>query len=179
MSEDKFKICPYCAEQVKAAAKVCPRCRQWLCIFSLRNPATLISATALCFFLLMTYLILGVHRAFDLGMDFSPYRNQISVVESRMDLGTILRNNINEPCVYVVAVITNQTDKAWRGVDVEARFFDKAGKLIDVGQGQYYDTLYPQTDGALRIKAGMLRPVTDYDSYKLYIGSAADPHSRF
>src|SRR5271155_365334 len=43
--------------------------------------------------------------------------------------------NNSQPHGYVVAVISNQTDVAWSRVEFDARFFNKAGALIDVGRG--------------------------------------------
>jgi hypothetical protein len=175
MNEEKFKTCRYCAEQVKAAAKVCPRCRQWLSIFSLRNPGVLIATVALCGLCLIIGFFIKTQELINPGVDFFPYRNQIPIVESHLEFGT----NYNRPSVYVVAVITNQTDVAWSGVEFDARFFNKAGALIDVGRGGYYWTLYPKMNAAIKIDANTLHPLMDYDSYKLYIGSAHDARLRF
>jgi hypothetical protein len=176
MNEENLKTCRYCAEQIKATAKICPRCRQWLSVFSLRNVSILIVMTWIWTFYLMIGLVVTVHRWVNPGTNFAPYRSQIAIVESRMCCWT---NKENALFVSVIAVVTNQTDMAWRETEIDARFFDKAGTLIDIGRGEYYDTLYPKTDGAIRINAGMLRPLADYDSYKIYIGSAKDSNSRF
>jgi hypothetical protein len=176
MNQENAKTCRYCGEQVKAIAKVCPRCRQWLSPFSFRNPGILIGLTCIWCFLLLVFFVIGLHKMINPGMDFAPYRNQISVVESHMFFGT---NMQAAPFTSVVTLITNQSDKEWKGIELEARFFDKTGALIDVGRGEYYETLYPKTDGAIRINASMLRAVTNYDSYKIYVGGARDVHSRF
>ena len=176
MAEENIKTCRYCGEKVKPAAKVCPHCRQWLSVFSFRNLSFLIVVTWFWIFFLLISLVVHLHATFGPGIDFSPYRNQVSVVESGMYFRT---NATHAPLVSVIAVVTNRTDIAWDGIHFEARFFDKTGTLIDVGRGDYYDTLYPKTDGAIRIDASMLHPVTSYDSYKIYIGSAHDVSSRF
>ena len=114
---------------------------------------------------------------FDPGIDFFPYHDQVSVVESHFLSWTNTFSKL--PAISVVAVVTNQSDKAWTGVQLEARYFDKTGKLIDVGRGQYNWTLYPKSDGAVWINSGALCPLADYASYKIYVGGARDAHSRF
>jgi hypothetical protein len=176
MNEEKFKTCRYCAQQVKSAAKICPHCRQWLALLSFRNISVMTAIMLVWMFILEVGLFVLVDRLTNRGIDFAPYRGRISVVQSRMCCCTNLEN---QPEISVVAVITNQTDKEWKEIEFDARYFDKAGKFIDLGRGEYNDTLYPKTDGAIRINATMLFPATNYDSYKIYIGSACDAHSRF
>lgn len=175
MTEQNFKTCRYCGEQIKVAAKICPRCRQWLSLLSWRNPVLLFGSVCLWCLSLFVVLTVSFHRMLDPGTDFSPYRNQITVADSRMIFGT---NMYNKPFAAVVAVVTNQSDMPWKEVEFQARFFDKTGALIDVGRGEYYPTLYPGTDGAIWINTGMLRPFADYASYRIYIGSAEDSHTR-
>ena len=175
MSKDASKICPYCAEQISAAAKVCPRCRQWLSVFSLRNPAA--SAAVICLGVLVCVVgfLMFMQRLFYEGVDFSPYRNDISIVESHMSL----KATSNEKSVHLVVVITNQTDIAWKQIQMDVRFFNKAGKLIDAPQGFEYNPVLPHTESAFRMDFGPNEPLSDYDSYKIEVKYARDAHSRF
>jgi hypothetical protein len=176
MDDQNFKTCRYCSEKIAAGARVCPRCGQWLSIFSLKNP-TVMGVMICIWAALSVYAFnLVLRKNFNPGIDFSAYRNQISVTESHMIFGT---NYENEPIVSIVAMVTNQTDLAWKQIPLEVRFFDKTGRLIDVGERDYFDTLYPKSDGAIRINTEALRPLTDYASYKIYVGGARDAHSRF
>lgn len=176
MSDQNLKTCRYCLEKIAAGARVCPRCGQWLSIRSLKNPVVMAALICLWAALSITALELVMRKNFNPGIDFSPYRNQVFVTESQMRLGT---NYENEGSISIVAMITNQTDLAWKQVPLEVRFFDKAGALIDVGQGDYLNTLYPESEAAIRIDTDALRPLADYASYKIYVGSAHDAHSRF
>lgn len=137
----------------------------------------LIGTTLLFYSFVVACLFAGMRKMFDPGIDFLPYHSRISVVESRFIFGTNAVSKL--PFVGVVAVVTNQSDKPWTDVQLEARYFDKTGKLIDVGHVQYPWTLYPKSDGAVRVSSGALYPFADYASYKIYVGGARDAHSRF
>ena len=60
--------------------------------------------------------------------DFAIYRNEISVVNSRLSQRISSSNLWNT----VVGTLTNHSDIGWKDVGVEAQFFDKSGKMIDV-----------------------------------------------
>lgn len=178
MKDENFKTCRYCAETISTKAKVCPHCRQWLTRLSLRNPTMLLGTICMLIALGMLSFDIDMHESFlGPGADFSPYKNQISITESHMIFGTNYYEKAPE--VSVIAIVTNQTDLAWKEIPFDVRFFDKAGTLVDIGRGQYFDTLYPKSDGAVKIDAASHRPFADYNSYRIYIGSAHDPHSRF
>ena len=176
MNDENSKTCRFCAESVSVNAKVCPHCRQWLTRLSLRNPTILLGAICILIAMGMLAFDIDMHESFlRPGTDFSPYKNQISVTESHMIFGTNYYEKA--PAVSVIAIVTNQTDLAWKEIPLEVRFFDKEGTLVDIGYGLYFDTLYPKSDGAVKIEAASQRPLADYNSYKIYVGSARDPRS--
>lgn len=177
MNDQNLKTCRYCSEKIAADAKVCPRCGQWLSIFSLKNPAVLVAALSVWTILTVTAFDIVIRKHFSPGTDFSPYRSQICVTESHMAFHTNYFEK--ETAVSVIAILTNQTDLAWKDIPLEVRFFDKAGNLVDVGRSYGPRTLYPKSDAAVRIETDALHPLTDYDSYKIYIESAEDARSPF
>ena len=167
------KLCPYCTESVQTKAKVCPHCRQWLSIISLRNPAVFILIFTVSAIVFLVSLVKDFRERINAGVDFSLYRNRISVTESHMTFNS----DEKAPLIYVVIVLTNKSDLAWKDVDMDLRFYDKSGSLIDAMQGWSSGVIYPSGDFAFRVKETPNHPFSDYDSYKIFIRSARDARS--
>jgi hypothetical protein len=174
MNNEVVRICPYCAEQIKPVAKVCPWCHQWLSLFSFRNPGVQLAAFNLCALLLIVGFQVMFNRFTGSGIDFSPYRNEISVVESRMNFKDAGTNSM----VYVVAVITNHTDIAWRQIQYDVRFFNRAGTLIDARTALDSSTILDHGESAFRINVTPSHMLPEYDSYKVFVRAARDNRTR-
>jgi hypothetical protein len=109
------------------------------------------------------------------GKDFSSYRDSISVVESRMNfqsdqLGT---------AIYVVAVLTNKCELAWKSPQLDVRFYNQAGTLIDTVAYSGGGIIYPNGELAIRVKNRPSHAISEYDSCKVFVRSAIDPRTRF
>ena len=169
------KICPYCAEEVMPVAKVCPHCRNWLTVYSLRNPV----AFCVCLFALLLVLIGGmiafVQRAMNPGRDFSPYRDSICIVESQMNF----KPDEYGPAIYVVAVLTNKCELAWKNPQLDFRFCNQSGALIDAAVYSASGVIYPNGELAVRTKIRPSHDVAEYVSCKVFVRSAVDPSIKF
>ena len=169
------KTCPYCAEEVLPAAKVCPHCRNWLSIFSLRNPLAGIVCFCIFFLILVIGLLTSMQRLLNPVRNFSPYRDSISVVESRMNF----QPDAHDPSIYVVVVLTNKSELAWKNPQLDLRFFNQAGVFIDANSYSGGGVVQPHGDMAVRVKCRPCHPIAEYDSCKILVRSAVDPISRF
>ena len=170
-----IRNCPYCTEQINIAAKVCPRCRQWLTALSLRNPAMAAILMCLSMFILIVGLIVSVARLVNPGVGFSDYRDTVSVVESRMSLG---KTDEGIPTVNIIAIITNKSDVAWKDLQFDSRFYNKAATLIDARPYSVSSTILPHSDLAVRIVTKPLKDLSEYETQKVYIRNARDARSR-
>jgi hypothetical protein len=176
---EQTKICPLCAETIKAAAKVCPHCRHWQPRkWSFNNPAFLQSLASLVFAATIFGAIAGLGYFLEhlIGpkRDFTPYQSQITVVSSEASFRVVYSNLT----VSVVGVVTNQSDFAWKNVGLEARLFDKDGKLIDVIQAS--DSSYsgvvilPHAEAGFKIQSKATKNESEYATHKVFVGTAKD-----
>jgi hypothetical protein len=170
------KVCPHCAETIKAAARVCPNCRYWQKTWSLYNPKLL---TALGFVVLMGCgAIMGilVDSITGQGKDFARYRDQIEVVTNAMSYS---RTNV-DPYITTIGLIMNRSEFGWKEVQLEAQYFDASGKLIDTGVSRNFETeLLPHGEAAFRIRILADKPESSYASEKVYVRSAKDGRRLF
>ncbi len=130
------RICPFCAEPIQPAAKVCPRCRQWLTMRSLRNPAILLwthGGLLAAVSIAMGFLIL---RTMDRLQNPKPYYTDfpraLRVVESRMAWAQT-KDGLR---IYLTGILTNHSPVAWSGIEFDCRFFDAKGVMVDAANAR-------------------------------------------
>jgi|SRR5277367_6650384 len=178
MSEtEQTKVCPLCAETIKAVAKVCPHCRYWQKKWSLQNPQTMQSIGAVASLLVITAAVIGLsiflNHLIGPKRDFDQYQNQIAVVNSE----TSFRIAYSNLTVSVVGTVTNQSEFGWRQIGLEAQFFDESGKLIDAIQadGEYrgFDVL-PHAEVAFKIEGKATKKESEYKSTKVFVRTGKD-----
>ena len=173
------RTCPYCAEHIKLEAKVCPRCRQWLTLRSIRNPA--ISIWIYGFPHLAIYVFLGMsiltalNRFENPKPDYTAFVNSLRVMESRMHWA----ETTNGPRIYITGILTNQSKFAWRAIELECRFLDANGRLVDAAHPHVALTIQPHDDAAFRAVTTPSRASNEYTSFKLSVSTARNTKSLF
>lgn len=73
-------------------------------------------------------LVIFAGKMFGPKEQFATYRDEISVISSQFTH----RMSGSNLLIAIVGTVTNRSGIAWKDVGVEAQFFDKSGKLIDV-----------------------------------------------
>lgn len=169
MSEQpETKVCPMCAETIKATAKVCPHCRHWQKRWSLQNPQVWGGIILVFYLVAMGVLGAVVEKIFGAKRDFTPYQSQISVLSSEISHRTSGTNHY----VTVVGIVTNQSELAWKDVNLEAQCFDSAGKLIDVisARGDYGGIpVLGHAEAAFKIETKAAQAEAEYATYKVFV----------
>jgi hypothetical protein len=182
---ESTKVCPHCAEIIKAAAKVCPHCRYWQKKWSLYNPKVL----APFFLVFMTVYCAGIgifmDSMFGPKEQFATYRNDISVIGSQFSqrISTSGCDSNVSMYVTVVGTLTNRSNIAWKDVSVEAQFLDKSGKQFDAitvnADGYRGVVILPHGEAAFKIEGNAARPESDYSAYKVVVRWAKDVEQKF
>lgn len=169
---EQTKVCPLCAETIKAAAKVCPHCRKsqkrWL--FASRFD-WLALATPLVFF--GTIYLLG--NLFIDGRSFTPSRDKFEVLSSQAAVN-VASDYTN---VVVSGVLTNGSDYAWRTGEFEIRFLDASGKLVDVGVSSDGFVVLAHNDHSFSLTLYSMKLIPEHASRRIKILSANDPSAWF
>lgn len=163
-----------CAETIRAAAKVCPHCRQWQTKWSMPIPS--LNGLGVGITLLAVWLGGGFFLAHLMspGRDFGKYQDQIVVVNSQMSLSRTDKS----PYASVVGTIKNTSPYSWKEVQLEVQYFDKDGKLIDTKSDREYDaTILAGAERAFRIRAVADKPEAAYASHKVFVRAAKDARS--
>lgn len=154
MSETETKICPLCAETIKAAARVCPFCRWKQRRFELWRQEL---ALALVLVLLtgMAILVMVWIETDDTevgGRRFSRHRGDLAVMSPSLQAAN------GKPEFWMTGVITNRSERPWRVHQLEVRFLDAQGGLLDVRHANVKDLfiIQPHRDHAFRVGLGEL-----------------------
>ena len=164
-----MKTCAYCAESISEAAKVCPRCRQWLKLLSFRNPAILASMYVFLVCVMGVGMIIWFERRIDPTPNFATQRDSLTVVESKR----VFYERDKQPRLRTIVVLTNQGPYSWKEIEVEVRFFDKEHRLIDVGlRSTSAGFISGHDELALLVESVPCRAETDY-SYQEAVVRAA------
>lgn len=170
------KVCPLCAESIKATAKVCPHCRHWQSRWSLLNPYVGMTLFAVIIILVFGCFGALVNKFLGPKAEFANYRNEITVLNS--SFSHRISGSESNLYVTVVGTVTNHSNIAWKDVGVEAQFFDKAGTLIDaitVNSDEYRSVVVlPHGEAAFKIERAAAHPINDYATNRLTVRWAKD-----
>jgi hypothetical protein len=169
MNEPATKTCPLCREPVHPEARKCPHCQHYLNKWVLANfhPLIIISPVLLVFGAIFIWLM----HTLDRGESFEPFRSQLQITHSEMQFGELPTG----PTVAVIGTIHNESNVAWKYINVEVRYFDKSHKLIDTQQRPEYSlSVPPKGDCAFKVSHLREFKLADYASHEVHIVGSHD-----
>lgn len=166
------RTCPCCSEIIPAAAKICPRCRQWLSVRSFRNPTVLALFIFLpmivSLILMISWMVKQMQKVFNPPPYYSDFQGSIQILDSKMRWV----ETSDGPRVFVTGTITNRSQFAWGRPEFECRFFDSKKQMIDAATESTYLTIMPGSDSAFRVSIKPLLSSNEYDSFKIFLSTA-------
>jgi hypothetical protein len=107
--------------------------------------------------------------------DYTAFVNSLRIMESRMNWA----ETSNGLRLYITGVLTNQSEFAWRDIELECRFFDAKGQLVDAAHPHAGLTIQPRDDTAFRAVVTPSRATNDYASFRLSVSTARNTKSLF
>jgi hypothetical protein len=138
---ESTKVCRFCAETIKAAAKVCPFCRSKQGRFALWRQELLIGIPSVLF-IFGAIAILAWFAPEEKGVggrSFAGHRRDLVVLNTSLDrVGA-------KPDMWLTGTVTNRGQYPWRIHELEVRFLDERGNLVDVSHPEVEDLFVVQS----------------------------------
>jgi len=148
------KVCPHCAETIRAAAKICPFCRSKQGRYVLWRQELLIAgpATILVILAIAAIAWFAPDEEGTGGRSFTGHRWDLVV------LSTSLNRTGTKPDFWMTGIVTNQGEHPWRVQELEVRFLDERGNLLDVSHPDVKDSFVVQShrENGFRVELGGL-----------------------
>jgi hypothetical protein len=147
------KVCPLCAETIKAAAKICPWCRSKQGRHVVFWQELMLGGGALAMVAVVVWVLVEIapeERGVG-GRSFVGHQRELVVLSTSLD-------NVGGRWddAWLVGVVTNRGDHAWRVHQLEVRFQDEKRGLLDVRQPSVTDVfvVLPRQTHAFRAQLG-------------------------
>lgn len=152
------KACIACCEQIQLGAKRCPHCNQLqsrVINFLNTGGGLLLGLAVLAFFV---YLL---HRE---RQEFKDYASKLSAGPFTVHV----EGTGETSYVSCLAIVKNDSPFGWRNLQVEARFFDARGHLIDVTHQLLNGSFLPANgEAGLRVLDRAARAAPEYSRCEL------------
>jgi hypothetical protein len=169
------KICPLCAETIKAVAKICPFCQmrldgrgRWQ-----NQPALIISVlTLLAIFIFGAWLFVEL-RCY--ARDFARHRGELLVVR------TSLERSPEKSELWLSGYVTNLGEHAWRVRELEVRFVNAHSNLLDASHPDLKDgfAVQPHHESAFHVELGRLSITNGAIARQVRVEAATDDERIF
>ena len=179
MNDPEKRTCPFCAEIIKAQAKVCPHCRQWLTLKSFRHPLVYTIVHLVPMLVIWVAGAVAVFSILDRMQNprpfYSEFPHAFRVLESRMNWAET-KDGLR---LFVTGVLTNDSPETWGSVEFDCRFLDAQGVMVDASTGYGRVTVGPHDDSAFRVSVLPIAPRDAYASLKFSVGNARNTKGLF
>jgi hypothetical protein len=170
----KTRTCKFCAEEIKAAASICPHCGRGVRDIAIKIPDWI----GLAFGVIVVFGTMALFGSLLLklrpGKEFGPFQSQLQVLETTMRFA----DSESGTHVVIVGNIRNESPVAWKTPQLEAQFFDETGNLIDTfTEIRVKEEILPGDMRGFKIRAVADKPEKMYHTHKVFVRTARDARS--
>lgn len=160
-----MKTCRTCRSEINQYARVCPHCRY-------PQGAWRFATYGLIVLVLFGFLALGrwqdsarMARILD-PPKYSAHPGALKVTRSEVVYDAAAAC----PTVTTFGTIANQSDIAWKDLQIEVRYFDASGQMIDAeGEQAYHSFVPPNGEGVFRLQMRASREREAYSKHEVII----------
>lgn len=166
--------CKACYGLVNTKAKYCPHCRtpqNRLSAFKQYLPLIII---LLIIFFSVTFVKSTNNNEYQPPVSFVDHKDEIIVKSSELSFSDCgdCKKKIN---TVTIGLIENSSQYGWENFQIEVRFFNTEGKLIDsVSDSIYGLAVQPNSEVSFRVFERAAKPQEEYSSHKVYINDASN-----
>lgn len=171
-AEQQAKVCPFCAETIKVTAKLCPFCRSkqgryvvWTQELLIAVPSVILIVVAIVVIACIAPKEKGVG-----GRSFNGHRSDLVVLSTSLDrTGT-------KPDIWLTGIVTNQGEYPWRVHELEVRFLDQRGNLLDVSHPKVEDlfVVQPRQEHGFKVELNWLAFTNNNINHQVRVQMATD-----
>ena len=169
---EQTKVCPFCAETIKVAAKLCPFCRSKQGRYALWRQELVIAVPTLGLLIIAIAVIARItpgEKGVG-GRSFAGHRNDLVVLNTSLDrTGT-------KPDIWLTGILTNRGEYPWRVHELEVRFLDERGNLLDVSHPDVKDlfVVQPRQEHGFRVELNRLAITNNNIIHQVRVQMATD-----
>ncbi len=157
---------PYCKTQIRNDVSKCPSCSEWVNPWSIKGS----NLGSVVYVLIVFAVLTGIHFFTQNGISETLSSYDLKPAEHTKIISSD-KTNIGDG-VAIIGEIKNVGIKELRGVSVEATFYDKSDKLINVSQDYIAGGMAPGETRPFKISFSCSVPNTSkeqFDHYKLTV----------
>ena len=156
-------LCRWCRERIDASARRCPHCRAPQSKWAISSHPAVGAAFMLVALIILGAMFFHLTGHFSDGRDFTDYLDKLQIVESEV----VSEEKDGWTTTAVVGRIRNNSDVAWKDVQIEVQFRDGDGKLVDTFTDSDLAKRYPPGEvRAFKASGWAYLPAERYASYE-------------